>query len=613
MNHSVNFKNPNTGEIKKIGRGPNWAALLFNIFYLIYKKDWKWFVIFFLIDSLIIFTPWNSAFFLTNVILCVFYNKIKYKELKAQGWIIVENESKKEVASSQQKEVTKSLSKKIVEKPNSNPSHKEKKSNYKNPLSKSISFFDFFHIKKLKNDLEVAKAENFSLKKDLDVAETEDSSLKKDLEELKIKNNSLKKKADLKLSISQMKPKELDNLIEKKTCEINNLDKILLNKKNEKNDLTTKIGSLNDKITELNSQIVDLSDEILYENYGLYKPRYEFSNSSTYKGKLSEVRSNQKDMIRNNIAGEIFRPLTLDGSIAKGRSLQKKNIKQLVRSFNGESEAAINKVTKANIETIEKKINTSFTQLNKLNEPNGVRLTTNYLDSKLDEAHIAIEYELKKEEEKEKLREQREREREERKLQREIASERAKYEKDETHYSQAKERVVDKLRNTKETAEILALKRELKELQEKLNDVRERKEKLNDRASNPTAGYVYIISNIGSFGKDIYKIGVTRRLDPMERIKELGSASVPFNFDVNAIVFSDNAFKLEAELHKRFDAERVNRVNKRKEYFKISMDKIKEMLAEHKELTFNFNEYPDAYEYRDTLYIERHEKIKQDK
>ncbi|WP_294757357.1 DUF4041 domain-containing protein [uncultured Lactobacillus sp.] len=601
MNHSINFKNPNTGEIKKVGQGVNWAALLFNIFYLIYKKDWKWFVIFFLVDSIIIFTPWNSALFLTNVILFVFYNKIKYKELKAQGWILVDKDSKEE-ATVQQEAVKPYLTRKIAKQQNSNPldgeTDGEKKSNYKKSLSKNISFFDFFHVRKVKKELEVANTEN--------------NSLKKELEELKIKNNRLKKKAHLKLSVSQMKPGELDNLIEKKTCKINDLDKILLNKKNEEDNLTTKIKSLNKKVTELNSQIVDLSDEILYENYGLYKPRYEFSNSSTYKGKLSEVRSDQKAMIRNYTAGEIFRPMTLDNSLAKGKSLQKKNIKQLVRSFNGESEAAINKVTKANIETIEKKINTSFTQLNKLNEPNGVRLTTNYLDSKLDEAHIAIEYELKKEEEKEELREQREREREERKLQREIESERAKYEKDETHYSQAKERVADKLRNTTDTAEVLALKHELEKLQEKLDDLRQRKEKLNDRASNPTAGYVYIISNIGSFGKDVYKIGVTRRLDPMERIKELGSASVPFNFDVNAIVFSDNAFKLEAELHKRFDTERVNRVNKRKEYFKIPMNKIKEMLAEHKELTFNFNEYPDAYEYRDTLYIEKHEKDKQD-
>lgn len=445
---------------------------------------------------------------------------------------------------------------------------------------KFSSFFDIFRIGKYKEEIVNLKKENADLKKD----------------------------SDFKLNVKQMKSVELAAFIKKQSTEISELDEIIRTKQDTKNQLSDSINSLNNKVDELNTQIIDLTDEVYYENYGLYKPHYEFSNSSTYKGKLTEVRSNQKAMIRNNIAAEIFEPMIMNGSSAQGKSMQKKNIKQLIRSFNGECEATINKVTKSNIESIEKRICTSFDQLNKLNDPNGIRLSPDYLDSKLDEAHIALEYELKKEEEKEKLREQREREREERKLQREIESERAKYEKDETHFTQAKKRITDKLNNTADKAEILSLKHELKELQDKLNDIRKRKEKLEDRAANPTAGYVYIISNIGSFGKDVYKIGVTRRLEPMDRINELGSASVPFKFDVNALVFSDDAFKLETELHNRFDTKRVNRVNKRKEYFKIPMDKIKEVLSEHKELTFNFNEFPDAYEYRDTLYIERHEK-----
>lgn len=444
------------------------------------------------------------------------------------------------------------------------------------------SFFDIFHVRELKEEIVNLKTENANLKKE----------------------------TELKLSVQQMKPVELDALIEKKNSELNELDKTIKTKQNKEKQLTTTINSLYTKVDELNNQIVDLSEEINYESYGLYKPRYEFSNSSTYKGKLTEVRFNQKTMIRNEIAAEIFEPMTMNGSLAKGKSMQKKNIKQLLRSFNGECEAAINKVTKSNIETIEKRINTSFAQLNKLNEPNGIRLTTDYLDSKLDEAHIGLEYALKKEEEKEQLREQREREREEKKLQREIASERAKYEKDEAHFTQAKDRIADKLSATTDTSEMLALKHQLQELQDKLNNIRERKEKLQDRAANPTAGYVYIISNIGSFGKDVYKIGVTRRLDPMDRINELGNASVPFKFDVNALVFSEDAFSLESSLHTYFKEYRVNRVNKRKEYFKVPMNKIKEVLAKHKELTFDFNEYPDAYEYRDTLYIEEHEKEK---
>ncbi|WEV51636.1 DUF4041 domain-containing protein [Lactobacillus sp. ESL0731] len=472
----------------------------------------------------------------------------------------------------------------------------------------SIIIFLCIKQKRAKNKIDELTKENSETNIKIENMNKESSKADAKIKSLRTANTDLKRKADLNLTVSQMKPVELDELINKKTKKVDGLDKELTIKTIKQSRLNETIDSLNKKIKNLNSEIIDLSDEVTYESYGLYKPHYDFVDSVKYKDKLSKVRNQQKILIHNNIAGRIFKPMTLDGSETKGKSLQKKNIKQLLRTFNGECEAAINKVTKSNIATVEKKINSSFTQLNKLNEPNGVYLNEDYLNSKLDEAHIALEYALKKEAEKEELREQREREREEKKLQREIASERAKYEKDETHFSQAKDRISKKLESTSDTAEVLALKHELQELQDKLDNIRKQKEKLEDRAANLTAGYVYIISNIGSFGKDVYKIGVTRRLEPMDRINELGSASVPFKFDVNALVFSDDAFKLEAELHRRFDNERVNRVNKRKEYFKIPMDELKKVLNEHKELTFNFNEYPDAYEYRDTLYIEQHEK-----
>ena len=487
-----------------------------------------------------------------------------------------------------------------------------------------VSLSDLFKAKKFKLELE-------NLKQTQKALEKEKIQLKQD-------NSKLQKEADLKLSVKQMQPLELDKEITKKTKELDKLKaestKELIDlrarKTKELNDiLNTKqedieklnadidkkiqkvteqnkqISNLDKKIKDLNSQLVNVSDEIMYEDYGLYKPRYDFANSSAYKGKLSEVRSNQKEMIKNGDAGTIFNPMTLDGSEAKGRSMQKKNIKQLVRSFNGECEAAINKVTKSNIEMIEKRITRSFEQLNKLNESNGVRLTANYLDSKLDEAHIALEYALKKEQEKELLREQRQREKEERQAQREYAQERAKYEKDETHFQQAKDLLQNKINNSKSDVEIESLKRKLADLQDKISDIQAKKVKLSDRAENPTAGYVYIISNIGSFGQNVYKIGVTRRLDPMDRINELSSASVPFKFDVHALIFTDDSYKLETELHEYFDKERVNKVNKRKEFFRLNIDEIKQILSKHKELTFDFHEIPDAPEYRDTLLIEK--------
>lgn len=559
---------------------------------------------------------WETKYFLKNGIICdncVAKTQLseKIKQSKKSDFLrtqtIEEFQNSLDSSSYQNENVADNL--KNVEAPKTNIKEKKgfsvnNKITKKKLVSRKLNFsFDIFHVQELKSKISDLETKNKKLNQKV-------NEFKKDNDNLKRKNVDLGQKAELRLSIVQMKPIELNEKIKRKKEELEELDAKLNNQLNKTNQLSATINTLLAKIAELNNQIIDLSDELTYESYGLYKPHYNFSNSGTYKGKLSEVRASQKEMIRNNTAGIIFNPLTMDGSLSKGKSMQKKNIKQLIRSFNGECEAAINKVTKSNIETIEKKINASFTQLNKLNEPNGIRLNTDYLDSKLDESHIALEYALKKEEEKEQLQEQREREREERKLQREIASERAKYEKDEMHFTQAQDRISDKLHQTTDTTEVLALKRQLQELHEKLDEIRKRKEKLQDRAANPTAGYVYIISNIGSFGKDVYKIGVTRRLNPMDRINELGNASVPFKFDVNALVFSENAFNLESSLHNYFKDYRVNRVNKRKEYFKVPMDKIKEVLAKHKELTFDFNEYPDAYEYRDTLYIKEHEKIK---
>ncbi|TLQ19712.1 DUF4041 domain-containing protein [Lactobacillus helveticus] len=515
-------------------------------------------------------------------------------------------------------------------------------SNTLNQVHTKVSISELFKAKKFKLELE-------SLKQSQKALEEKKAQLEQD-------NAKLQKQADLKLSVKQMQPLELDKEIAKKTEEVNKkkaeltklkaekiqeLNRLKDQTVNELNELKTRktqemadivntkqedirklnadiaqknykldeqnkqISNLDKKIKDLNGQLVNVSDEVMYEDYGLYKPRYDFANSSAYKGKLSEVRSNQKEMIKNGKAGIIFNSMTLNDSEAKGRSMQKKNIKQLVRSFNGECEAAINKVTKSNIERIEKRITRSFEQLNKLNEPNGVRLTANYLDSKLDEAHIALEYTLKKEQEKELLREQRQREKEERQAQKEYAQERAKYEKDETHFQQAKDLLQNKINNSKSDVEIESLKRKLADLQDKISDIQAKKVKLSDRAENPTAGYVYIISNIGSFGQNFYKIGVTRRLDPMDRINELSSASVPFKFDVHALIFTDDAYKLETELHEYFDKERVNKLNKRKEFFKLNIDEIKQVLSKHKELTFDFHEIPDAPEYRDTLLIEK--------
>ena len=147
------------------------------------------------------------------------------------------------------------------------------------------------------------------------------------------------------------------------------------------------------------------------------------------------------------------------------------------------------------------------------------------------------------------------------------------------------------------------LQRQLSEYQDKLSELDEIEEDIDYREGHATAGYVYVISNIGSFGEDVYKIGVTRRLEPLERIRELSSASVPFQFDVHALIFSEEAFALETELHNQLSEYKVNKVNNRKEYFKVPFEKIKALLDKHEELTIELNENAEAFEYRQSKLV----------
>ena len=129
------------------------------------------------------------------------------------------------------------------------------------------------------------------------------------------------------------------------------------------------------------------------------------------------------------------------------------------------------------------------------------------------------------------------------------------------------------------------------------------KENVLEREANARAGFVYVISNIGSFGPGVYKIGMTRRLEPMDRIKELSSASVPFDFDVHAMIFSDNAPELENILHKTFENKSVNRINLRKEFFKVNLEEIEQVVKENFNNTVKFTKVPAATEYRQTQEI----------
>ena len=419
------------------------------------------------------------------------------------------------------------------------------------------------------------------------------------------------KKAELD-KLEQKRAEEIDKKLETKKQELSELESTYEKQKQEKEtQLNTELKFNQDRLDGVKQELAKLDEELAIARddaemleYGLYEPKYNFVNSTAYKERLDAVRKQQKQMIKDKTAAVCNTEWEVKGSKAQGKAFINANLKQILRSFNTETTVLISKVSHSNIDSIEKRINKAFTSLNNLYKREDVAITKNYLQLKLDEMHLAYEYEVKKQEEKEALREAREREREEKKLQKELEREKKKFNKENTKITDEIETAKKELQ-TAHDEERAKREAEIAKLQAALDKNNEEIEKIDKYKETPGAGYVYIISNKGSFGEDVFKIGVTRRDNPEDRIRELSSASVPFRFDSHVFIFSDKAYDLESSLHERFDKVRVNKVNRRKEFFRISMDDVKKIVEENKGAVHSFVEHPDNEEYIDTLRIEK--------
>ncbi|GAB2558452.1 DUF4041 domain-containing protein [Gracilibacillus alcaliphilus] len=361
--------------------------------------------------------------------------------------------------------------------------------------------------------------------------------------------------------------------------------------------LESKVKLLEEDIKLKSDEIITLDDELLYQSFGFYDPKYALENSDQFKAKLNEIRATQKEMVKNKIATNHYDEWQLDGSKQKGKVMNNNNIKLTLRSFNNECDAAISNVKFNNINSMEKRIKKSFDQLNKTNKNNRIEIKKEYLALKLDELYLAFEYAQKKEEEKEEQRQLREQIREEKRVQQEIEKQRKKLEKDEKHHKQALLKYQEQLENASEELKTDIVVK-INEINSRMAELKKEQDQVDYREQNAKAGYVYIISNIGSFGENVYKIGMTRRLEPDDRVKELGDASVPFRYDVHAMIFSDDAPALEAALHREFDNRRLNLVNMRKEFFKVSLDEISEIVKAKHDKVVEFTKLAEAEEWR---------------
>jgi hypothetical protein len=415
----------------------------------------------------------------------------------------------------------------------------------------------------------------------------------------------------LKLAKNKKLLRKYDSLFSKEDFE-KQLDSNINLKQGELDQLASDREKLNAKIRNLQQKLSEVEESESVQSFGFYKSKYNFGSSEEYKRRLEEIRRQQSKMLKDKTAAICHVPWEVEGSKKKGKKMTDDFLTLILRAFNGECDAAMLQVKYNNAIKLETRINKAFETLNKLSETNRCAIMPTYRSLKLEELYFTHEFLEKKQEEAEEQRRIREQMREEERERREI--EKAK--KDAEQEVKLREQALEKARLEIEKQKAVGKQTEqqeirFKQLEEELEEARANQKTTISRAQMTKSGYVYIISNVGSFGDNVYKIGMTRRLEPEDRVKELSGASVPFPFDIHAMIFSENVPETENLLHQYFRDKSVNKVNERKEFFKVTLDEITsavEKIAEEtktvKKAEIKFTKVAEAEQYRKTLAIE---------
>lgn len=339
----------------------------------------------------------------------------------------------------------------------------------------------------------------------------------------------------------------------------------------------TEYTKLTQALESVSSDLDHAQDLSEMQSYGLYEPVFDFDSSAVYKQKLAEVRANQKELVRQKAAAVCMTEWSVEGSKRKGQVMINRQLKLMLRAFNGECDTAISKAKFNNVVALDERIRRAFKSINALGASNQCLLTDDYLAEKVAELQLNFELARKKQQEKEEQSELRQQMREEERVRKEVAAAERDAEKAEATFAKALSQAHEELRkqgSAEENAKTVALRKKIQILESQLENAHESKVSAIARGRLTKSGHVYVISNIGSFGTDVYKIGMTRRLVPIDRVKELGDASVPFRFDVHAMIYADDAPALENRLHARFADRQVNLVNSRKEFFRVTLDEV---------------------------------------
>lgn len=350
--------------------------------------------------------------------------------------------------------------------------------------------------------------------------------------------------------------------------------------------LRAEVADLRRQLAAGNSleEAIPLSDDNILQSIGIYRYHHPLENAAGFKERLVEVEADIVSLVKDAKAIEVSNQFTFENSLAKGQRLCSDLGKLMLRAYNSEADNCIRSLRVGNIQTAKKRMEASRKAIARLGAVMEIQISEAYHQLRLQEIELTSDWLMKKHEEKEKLKEDRARLREEKRVEKEFADERERLNKERSHLQNA----IDVLFQQGETDP---------QLEEKLSAINDAIEQNDYRLANIRSGYVYVISNRGAFGGGVVKIGLTRRLEPQERITELGGASVPFRFDVHALFFSEDAVTLENELHNHFRSRALNAVNDRKEFFFAKPTEVRAVLIEKMGNLLEFSEGAESLEY----------------
>jgi Domain of unknown function (DUF4041)/Meiotically up-regulated gene 113 len=355
----------------------------------------------------------------------------------------------------------------------------------------------------------------------------------------------------------------------------------------QKVDLQNQCDQLQSQLVSAESRLVETDEIHMLQEMGLYQFKHRLEDAVAYKSALSQLRDNIKSLARNDSAVTSNVSWSIGNDAKAGAKMAKDVSKLMLRAYNAEAENIVRTLRPYSLESAKDRLTKAKDTIAKLGAILQIQISDQFHAQRMYELELTADFLVKQEQEKERIREERERQREDEKAAKEFAAEKARLEKERSHYLAA-------LAKLPEDADPGARE----ELQERLLEIDQSIKGVEEREANVRAGYVYVISNRGAFGEHVVKVGLTRRLDPMDRIRELGDASVPFKFDVHAMIFSEDAVTLETKLHQKLENKRVNLVNQRREFFYATPAEVRQVLEElGGEFLLEYNELPEALEW----------------